>query len=122
MIVERCDICKFKEDCAMLEIAEKHGINVTCNKWEELETSKINAAVDTFALKLKERLAEKVEEGYAGWDQETCMGGLILELQDDARRLSAFQRKEIDIATRAMFIYFIRESVEAKIKEIADKE
>jgi len=118
---KECENCKFKEECSIE--ADKVEVNYgRCVPRDMLEIKKINIFIDLFSRKLSSRLIQKVGEGYVGWDVESCEGDLIKELQEDAARLSAFQRKEIDIAARAMFIYFIRDSVEAKIKEIADKE
>ena len=38
-------------------------------EWVAQEIDRLNAAVDDFAFAMKAKLAEKVQEGWTGWDQ-----------------------------------------------------
>lgn len=68
------------------------------------------SAVDEFAEKMKGRLIEKhVGEAYRGWNdpklKEKIEFDLHKQLSNDIR-----DHKEVDIANRAMFLYFLHKA------------
>lgn len=70
------------------------------------EVKRLFESVDKFADLMKERLYEKFKKGYRGWDdvskREAWMNDLVNQVHEDLQN-----HKEVDIANRAMMIYFL---------------
>jgi len=76
---------------------------------QEKEVKLLHSAVDKFAIKMKARLADKVAQGYSGWEGAYPLIDLCQEIRDDARNVSNYDADEnasIDIATRAMMLWW----------------
>jgi len=52
------------------------------------------------------RLAQKVREGYTGWDGEYPLEHLIAEMEEDLGEITQVEKAAIDLACRAMFVYY----------------
>lgn len=74
----------------------------------EGEIVRLWAAVDTFATYMKLRLDEKARQGYAGWDDPKYADLIADALFWDITNGDGGVGKEVDIANRAMMLYFIR--------------
>ena len=75
------------------------------------EKLELKTAVDEFAREMIARAYEKAENGYRGWDDDAVYSThtLLNELTDDAYKLQNGKLKEIDIAIRAMFLWYRRQ-------------
>ena len=85
-----------------------------------MEIEKIDAAIDAFASAIKERMHEKHEAGYTGWDGEYPIAKLLDELIDDAMDIKAnipiknfkatctivLLKRATDIGARAMMLWY----------------
>lgn len=81
----------------------------------------LERAVDEFADAMKERLLEKREQGYTGWDDPevaaelhgriwNATGGILERRRREIRENELIHdRKEIDLANLAMFLWHHRE-------------
>ena len=81
------------------------------------EQEKLEEAVDSFAFEMKERLIEKMKQGYTGWDKTTAhpsdeyLADSIVEDANYLRRqiqegLTPSTFKMADIANRLMMIFY----------------
>ena len=81
------------------------------------EQAKLEEAVDSFAFAMKERLIEKMKQGYTGWDKTTAhpsdehLADSIVEDANYLRRqiqegLTPSIFKMADIANRLMMIFY----------------
>jgi hypothetical protein len=84
----------------------------SCSSDLEEEKAKLIGAVDIFANAMKERLIQKMNQGYTGWDAEYPIGNLFDELRATLEELNdgpAWQhgddRKLVDMANRIMFLH-----------------
>jgi len=78
------------------------------------DKDKRDAAVDDFAKAMKARLDEKAAQGYTGWDEHYPAGKLAHEIYNDAARILPEtggwnDKKGIDIANRAMMLWYRRQ-------------
>jgi hypothetical protein len=90
---------------------------------------KLCKAVEDFAAQMLDRLADKEEQGYKGWDGEAHNSitdfGLACEIVDDADALQYRIREKggvlkmatIDIANRAMMLWYRDRAARAQAKE-----
>lgn len=75
----------------------------------EAETQRLFATVDAFAEELKERLHQKVQEGYGGWDDPEWLAGCTRRILEEAEALpleatdAVTVRRCIDLAAFTMF-------------------
>lgn len=76
---------------------------------EGKEWKKLRRAVDDFAAAMKERLEDKLDEGYTGWADTWPVDKLEKEIEQDIYRLCNGEPQEIDIACRAMFLWYRRQ-------------
>lgn len=77
------------------------------------EQLRLAQAVDTFAHMMKARLLQKLDQGYIGWDDPQNAQPIAAALLDDVHLLQACKASIslddpllLDIANRAMFLYF----------------
>jgi hypothetical protein len=68
---------------------------------EEIE--RLNVAVDTFAAAMKAKLAEKVYEGFSGWDSPQSVPAIRHLLEVHVQRGIG---QEVDIANLAMMLWW----------------
>ena len=74
------------------------------------EKLKLKKAVNNFSEKMENRLLEKADEGYSGWDEKTkdmkefFEYGIIQDLRDILINNNETKENYIDIANRAMFL------------------
>ncbi|CRI66982.1 hypothetical protein THIOKS13320054 [Thiocapsa sp. KS1] len=69
------------------------------------EISRLNEAVDEFALEMKARLREQAVKGYRGWDDPENYER-ILDLL--VKQAPASEGEEVDIANLAMILWSMR--------------
>ena len=81
------------------------------------EQEKLEDAVDSFAFEMKERLIEKMKQGYTGWDKTTAhpsdeyLADSIVEDANYLRRqiregLTPSTSKLVGIANRLMMLFY----------------
>jgi hypothetical protein len=76
-----------------------------------VEINRLHAAVDDFASAMKTRLTQKAEAGFTGWDGAYPEGFLwdeIAEAGAYARTSSDFPKLAVDVANRAMMLWWRR--------------
>ncbi|TAL62080.1 MAG: hypothetical protein EPN88_13765 [Bacteroidetes bacterium] len=71
------------------------------------EMHNLSKAVDSFSQAMKDRLKEKLLEGYWGWDTGRIFPDLRLAILEDANNmnLNGNNEKGIDIANRCMMLW-----------------
>jgi hypothetical protein len=89
---------------------------MTTEKDMELsEITRLCSAVDAFAAEMKARLYAKVDASYYGWaaDSESSPSkGLLAEIHADVVRMQGTPAlKEVDIANRAMMLWYRRQPI-----------
>lgn len=74
-------------------------------EWVAQEISRLNAAVDYFACAMKAKLAEKVQQGWTGWDQPASSIKLWNALLARGAAIPLARDQEVDIANLAMMLW-----------------
>jgi hypothetical protein len=69
------------------------------------EISRLNEAVEDFAVEMKARLREQAIKGYRGWDDPANYERILDMLAKQAR---ASEGEEVDIANLAMILWSMR--------------
>lgn len=77
---------------------------------QKVEMDKINTAINNFAEVMRERMKEKLLEGYTAWDRSFSWGPMMQAILDDVKFLDFYVNQStkaaIDIANRCMMIWF----------------
>jgi hypothetical protein len=74
----------------------------------DIEEARLIACVDEFAAKMKEKLIQKAEAGWSGWDCDNTAGKLEEALILHAAKLLQGQPQAIDVANLAMFLWNLK--------------
>lgn len=72
------------------------------------ESGKLNRVVLEFSEKMKERVHEKLDEGYSGWDKNEMYNQIHTMLKKKVNKIGQLNLRNkdfIDIANLAMFLY-----------------
>jgi hypothetical protein len=78
---------------------------------EAKEIKRLNCLVNKFSHEMIERLADKVQEGYHGWEMHHFYDLMLEQLEKDVKVAAKVtiprrgSRLFIDIANRAMFLW-----------------
>lgn len=72
----------------------------------ELEISKLNEAVDSFAEAMKAKLAVKAAEGFRGWDRAGFESLICSKLLTKANLVEFDRKQAVDIANLAMMLWW----------------
>ena len=75
------------------------------------EMCKIAAAIDEFSAVMRDRMKEKLLQGYSGWDDPEKVSNVVLaaRIYEDAEQMdlgSGTYEEAIDVANRCMMLWF----------------
>lgn len=73
--------------------------------WVEQEISRLNEAVDEFAVAMKAKLAQKAREGWTGWDKPESSIKIWNAMLAQGAAVPLAQEQEADIANLAMMLW-----------------
>lgn len=95
------------EPCVRCKKNDQAGKHLLCVRCSNNEAMKLGRALDKFRTAMFDRLCEKLNEGFTGWDGEYDIDDLMHETFVDAKDMFKQQdpKNAVDIANRCMMIW-----------------